>query len=253
MRRLHFVVTILISFILSSCADEPSSTAEHNIDRHQAMQLAISSIEYDLYVDDRVKASTHVEIWAHLLNTCDTEYCMEDEMQVQALVRNIAAYHRTVTGGSQELALERLRMLKAQFMNLNTTDNVETYLYDVWRYEEEMYYATKAAMDPMLDLYDWGEFEAMVICLNQLWDRVRRHYPSQQLLHNDQLAYRIQTVAKAELLQSMKKFNDAVSDEDYHTDQLSESASSLRSSYIGYLMTIVSYEYEMKGSFLVGL
>jgi len=235
---LCYLLTLLT--LVYSCAEEPTAPPPVSTDLHIAMQQVITSIEYSLYKKDRSAAVEYLEDWIHLLNRCDDEFCAEDQAQFANLVSELATYHNSLQSAGQELALDRLRMLKAHFMNLNTVAPVQTYLYDLWKYEEDMYYATKTAMDPMLDLYEWNEFEAMTLCLTESWDRVQLHYPSLELLYEDQLAYKMQTLAKVELQAAMKQFDTAVKNDDYHTDTLAESAAHLRTSYIRYLMTLTT-------------
>jgi hypothetical protein len=245
--NLLLVLAIILSS-LYSCEDEPYNLPEAQvveIDDFSAIQLLFSSIEYDLYIGEKALANVHANELKNRVAASTKMYCDEEFLDLQDLVRNLGVYADQILKESEERSLDRLRDLKGQYILMETQDDYDTYLYHLWSYEENMYYTTKAAIDPKLDLYEWGEFKLMVDCMNADWEMVRLHYPSIELFGNNELGYKIQSMAKIHLQEAMKKFNTAVESNDYIKYDLCDHGEAIREAYVRYIRTFVSQEKEL--------
>ena len=237
-----------MAFSLYGCQNEPlnkSIVQTVEIDDISAIQLLFSSIEYDLYTGEKTLANRHVYDLKNRIASNTKMYCIEEFEELQDLMRDLGMYAGQVLKESEQWSLEKLRDLKGQYIMLETEADYDTYLYHLWRYEEGMYYTTKAAKDQKLDLYEWGEFQMMVNCMNEDWEMVSLHYPSIELFENNHLGYKIQTMAKIHLQESMNRFNIAVASDDYLKYDLCEHGESVRNSYINYIKTFVAQGEEL--------
>jgi len=212
------------------------------VDDYYGTQLLFSSIEYDLYLEDRAQASFHASELRNTMQRSVKLYCDGTADRVTGLIADVDKYADQVLTENEPWSLEKLRDFKGQFILMQTDDDYDPYLYHVWRFEEEMYYTTKAAIDPMLDLYEWGEFKMMVDCMNEDWEMVKRHYPSIELFGSNTLGYKAQTMGKIHLQESINQFNIAVNSDDYITYDLCEHGERLREMYVQYIKTFVSKE-----------
>ena len=231
-----------------SCEDEPNNRLDLQfvqIDDYSATQLLFSTIEYDLYMDESTLANSHIKELKNSIDDNPNLFCTDELERLKNLVFDLDVYADQVLKESKYWSLDKLRFLKGQFMIMETKEDYDPYLYHLWSYEEEMYYTTKAAIDPALDLYEWGEFKLMVDCMNDDWEMVRLHYPSIELFGNNHLGYKIQTMAKIHLQESMNEFNTAVRSDDYIKYDLCEHGDALRESYIKYIKTFVAQEEEL--------
>ncbi len=82
----------------------------------------------------------------------------------------------------------------------------------------------------------------MVDCMNEDWEMVQRHYPSIELLGNNNMAYKLQTTRKIHLQESINRFNTAVNNDDYIQHDLCEYGEDLRYIYVEYIKSHVDRE-----------
>lgn len=245
MKHILFLFIILSLNTLYSCEEDTKTqyvVENDNIDDISSTQLLFSAIEYDLYTAEKKQANRHTNYLIEKISQGKKLYCTQEIEDVQRLISDLETFETEILYKSEHSSLEELRDLKGRYIMLQTKDDHDPYLYQLWRYEEEMYYTTKAAMDPKLDLYEWGEFQMMVDCMNENWYMVNLHYPSIELFGNNKLGYKIQTTAKIHLQKSMDQFNIAVQSDDYQKYDLCNHGMLLRESYIKYINTFIGQD-----------
>jgi len=226
--------------LLFSCQEEEAPIQSENVSISDIL-LSLSRIEYALYTGDKELASSSLtNIESHL--TLDRELISSSEEELQKIVENILYMTNNISIPETGHLLDKLRTVKGLFMSLETDDDYDPYLYMIWQYEEEMYYTTKAAMDPMLDLFEWSEFEKTVDSMNEHWAVIMHHYPSKEIIDQSQEVYRNQISKKIRLDRSMKEFNYQVLSDHHEDNTLCEAAIELRASYINYLRTLLMIE-----------
>jgi hypothetical protein len=230
-----------------SCSNDSNSALEFvEVDPMIDAQLLFSSIEYNLYMGKRQKASLQATTLLKSISD-NTKVSTTKNLKIyKDLLNNIASYSSQIKHKSEHWSLEELRDLKGQFIMMENKDDYNPFLFNLWKYEEAMYYTTKAAIDPMLDLYEWGEFQPLVTCMNQEWKSVISHYPALELFDSNRLSYKIQTLAKIRLQKTMDNFNIAVNSDDYINYDLCDYGFALRESYVQYLKTIVDQQSELE-------
>lgn len=249
MKNFLKTLTVIVLISMAGCEQKPVVTfviANTPIDNFSATQLQFTKIEYSLYIRDKALACTHAKDLSSKIRSMNKIFCLEEIEEVHMLITNIERYAIKVAIENVDRSLDQLRTLKGRFMMIQTVNDHNTYLYNIWRFEEEMYYTTKAAIDPMLGLYEWGEFEQMVECMNEDWQIVQLHHPSSALFENNGLAYKIQTMARIDLQKFITRFNQATKSDDYKTNGICEHAMALRESYIAYIKTFVDQIEEQK-------
>jgi len=249
MKYLNILSLSILITTLFSCQEDQLTNfefAEVAIDEFAMTQLLFSQIEYDLYVGDRNAAALHAHDLGLRIEADSEMYCYEEFDDIRTLVEDLDSYASKIANEEEDWSLDKLRDLKGQFFMLQTEVDYDPYMFLIWRFEEEMYYTTKAAMDPKLDLYEWGEFQMMVDCMNEDWTSVRLHYPSVDLFDDNELSYKIQTTAKIQLQESLDRFNQAVDSDDHITYVLCDHGEQLRTSYIRYIKTFVDQEDELE-------
>ncbi len=248
MKYFILLFSALILSIFYSCENESNNQTisySEQIDDHSKTQLLFSTIEYDLYVAEKELAKLHTIDLIDNIEISQKIYCQDENNDIKLLLEDLHIYADQVSNEPNHWSLEKLRELKGQYISLQTRDSYDPYLYQLWRFEEEMYYTTKAAMDPKLDLYEWGEFQMMVDCMNEDWQLVNLHYPSIELFGKNELGYKIQTMAKIHLQKSIEELNEAVRSDDYINYDLCNYATILREKYINYIKTFIAQEEEL--------
>lgn len=243
-----FAILILTTLIFCQCTDISPDEKRSIVatDPYISTQLLFSTVEYEVYRENKTRAVMHsLQLYQNLTDRTDS-YSPGDDARVIRLADDVMHYAQELPSQDAQTSLEGLRDLKGQYLHINTYHD-DHYLYYLWRYEEEMFYTTKAAMDPLLDLYEWSEFVMMVACMNDDWDMVMQHYPSEELLGNKYDQDQKQAKAKINLEESMLRFNAAVDSNDYQRYDLCDHGAALRQSYVNYLKTCVGqYESMMK-------
>lgn len=249
MRSKMIAILAFSTLMLAQCAESMSDTKsqEMPVDPYISTQLLFSNVEYYVYTEDKTNAVMHImQLYQNLSDHADV-YCPDDGARVGSLADAVMRYAQQLTRHDVQSSLEKLRELKRQFLLINAHQDTDHYLYHLWQYEEDMYYTTNAAMDPMLNLYEWNEFVQMVACMNDDWELVKRHYPSAELLGNEQIQYKALTKSKINLEESMLRFNHAVDSDNYLKYDLCDHGAALRQTYVEYLKTLVlQYEAMMK-------
>lgn len=248
MKHLSILFIVLGMSVLYSCQNEPSEKPKVEltvVNDFSATQLLFTAIEHDLYLGELALAADHTNRLKNKISDNKQMYCLDESTDVNHLINDLEVYENKVLDENIHWSLDRLRDLKGQYVMLQTRDDYDPFLYQLWRFEEDMYDVTKAAMDPKLDLYEWGEFKMMVDCMNDEWQLVNLHYPSMELFGNNHLGYKIQTTAKIHLQKSMEKFNIALMSGDYEKYDLCDHAISLRENYVRYINTFISQEEEL--------
>ncbi|MDF1698797.1 MAG: hypothetical protein P1U56_23285 [Saprospiraceae bacterium] len=246
--------TILIIFCVSTflaCTKEaPAPT--NTIDDYTLIYQELLGVEYALLTQDHTEAVLHINSLDDLLKESYNLFCPEESAQLDGARLNNQILKQNILGKKTSSLFDDLRILKASIINLQTDDDYDPYFAFLWRFEEEMDYTTTIAMDPLLDLYEWNEFEDMVACMNQTWQPVRNHSPSPAALNYDPLLYKNQTVYKIYLENAVANFIKAVESNDYENFPLCENAEALRTAYIEYIKTFINSS-EITDSFLAQL
>lgn len=252
MKHTLFLFLAFSIIAIYSCQDEPNNQLDLQtvqVDDFSATQLLFSLIEYDLYIGESKLANNHINNLKNKIADNQKLFCIHESEGLKNLIVDLDMYADQVLKESKDWSLDKLRFLKGQYMIIETKEDYDPYLYHVWKYEEDMYYTTKAAIDPKLDLYEWCEFEMLVEGMNDDWEMVRLHYPSIDLFGNNHLGYKIQTMAKIHLQESMNQFNTAVRSDDYVKYDLCDHGDALRESYIEYIKTFVAQGEELSPFF----
>ena len=209
-------------------------------------------MEYALLNDNYDTAIHHADNLDALLKDGYKLFCPEESAQIDgARMTNRILVQNIQNKKTQDL-LDDLRILKGTIIHLETDDDYDPYFAFLWRFEEDMHYATEIAMDPMLDLYEWNEFTYMVDCMNDSWAPLKMHYPSPEMLNNDPIKYKNQTIHKIYLEKAVDRFNTAVETADYIKYPLCESAEDVRNAYIEYLNSFIE-SIKMPNEFLAKL
>lgn len=223
-----------------SCSQPEVENPPKSVD-HATLYQELLGIEHGLWTKDYDQAKNHSKNLDMILKNGYNLFCPEESAHIDGARMINAILVQDIGNKNYEKLMDDLRILKASIINMETDDDYDPYFAFLWRFEEEMYATTKVAIDPMLDLYEWNEFEDMVACMNQTWEPIRMHTPSPEILDNDPAKYKNQTVYKIYLENAMKTFNTAVTTNDYENYPLCESAEAVRNAYIDYINTFIQY------------
>lgn len=204
--------------------------------------LTLSEIEYAFYLEDGAYANSVLGDLIDQIESCDHLVCASSKYDLLEVITDIEYLETYSSSSKTDHLLDKLRIIKAKVMSLDTSDDYDPYIYMMWRFEEDMYYVTKAAIDPMLDLYEWEEFVDMKQCMNEKWSMLMQHYPSSETLDGDKSHYRNQISKKIRLDQSMKELDYIVYRYDASDDSLCEVGESLRKAYVNYLRSFLMVE-----------
>lgn len=234
----NFAFILILSFLLWNC-NSPQSQQQQSTDEHAMIYQELLGIEYALLTSKKDIAIDHSENLDEILKNGYNLFCSNESLKIDGarMTNNLLKQH--IENNNTNDLLDELRLLKATIINLETDDDYDPYFAFLWRFEEEMYATTQVAIDPMLDLYEWNEFDNMVDCMNQVWEPLRLHSPSPEILDHDQEKIKTQTVHKIYLDKSIEHFNKAVKSTDYEVYPICESAEAVREAYIQYIKTFI--------------
>lgn len=234
----YFALIICLSIAFLSCSKTPPQK-QMSVDEHVMIYQELLSMEYALLTKKHKQAIVHANSLDELLKNNYNLYCPNESDQIDGARMTNHILKENIANANTKDLLDDLRVLKATIINLETDDDYDPYFAFLWRFEEEMFAATKVAIDPMLDLYEWNEFEDMVYCMNQSWEPVRLHFPSPKFLDYDTAKYKNQTVYKIYLENALEQFNKSVNSDDYEKYPICESAEAVRSAYLDYIKTFI--------------
>jgi len=229
------LLSVLILSIWSCSKDQPLPLETG--DEHVLIYQELLRMEYAILTDDHAKLIEHSNNLDMLLKNNYNLFCPEESSQIDGarMTNKILAQHTQTE--KKHILLDDLRILKGTIVHLVSDEDYDPYFAFLWRFEEDMYLSTMIAMDPMLDLYEWNEFQAAVECMNDSWRPVQLHFPSAEMLDNNPLKYKNQSVFKIYLEKALDEFNLAVSTADYEKYPLCESAEEVQKAYIAYIKT----------------
>lgn len=123
--------------------------------------------------------------------------------------------------------------VRYQMMDLRLKNNIDYYLDDVWEFEASLDLAEEVAVDQMLCLLDYCEFEDIVKDLNDQWKIVTKAKVDAELfdLNTDDL--KVLNNQKKSLQEAITVFNQAV--QEMEGENLAMTATFLRQAYLEYL------------------
>lgn len=228
----------MIAMLFVSC-DQSASIEDNRPVDHTTIYQDLIQLEYSILNQDYETAAQHSKNVDKLLKENYNLFCPEESAQIDGarMSNRILAQH--LADANRDKLLDDLRILKATIIHLSTDEDYDPYMAFLWRFEEDMYAATGVAIDPMLDLYEWNEFEVFVACMNESWYAVQHHQPSAALLDHDEAQYKNQSLHKIYLEKAIEDFNISVNEAGSEDFPLCESAESLRDAYTQYIKTFI--------------
>ena len=248
MKNLYFFLALSILFV--ACEKDESIFIDPS-KRYNNLLQEMLNLEYSIYNEDVDGAIFYTNNIDKNLTKSYNLFCPEESSRIDAarLVNHILA--KNIEQGQTQSAWNDFRGLKALIMNMKTEANHDPYLGLLWLFEEEMFVATSIAIDPMLKLYEYNEFEGIVNCMNTLWISVKTHQPSIDLVDGDYTRYKNQAIYKIYLGQVIDSFFVAVDSADWEDMPLCESAEHVREAYKNYIFSLISDIDNYKADFVL--
>ena len=123
--------------------------------------------------------------------------------------------------------------VRYQMMELRNQNDIDYYLDDVWEFEARLDLAEEVAVDQMLCLLDYCEFEEIVKDLNEQWEIVQQAKVDAKLFDLDAEDLKILKDQRKKLQEAIIVFNQAV--EEMEGENLAMTATFLRQAYLEYL------------------
>jgi len=239
-RKTYFF--IVLASIMWSCGNDQLQAPIASVNDQVLIYQELVNMEYALLISDYKQVKDHSSNLDDLLKEGYNLFCPEESSKIDGarLTNQILIQH--IQNNENSKLSDDLRILKATIINLATDEDYDPYFLFLWRFEEDMDAATEVAIDPMLNLYEWNEFNDMVDCMNVSWQSVKMHRPSPDILNNDPEKYKNQSVHKIYLEQSIDNFNMAISQVDNLQYPLCEMAEGVREAYLEYIYTFNMYQ-----------
>jgi len=234
------VLLMIIASIFWNCNNQQSIPQSNSTDPdHAILYQELLSIEYALLSEDYNQALEHSSNLDEILKNGYNLFCPSESAQIDGarLTNQILVQH--INKLKTNDLLDDLRILKGTIISLETDDDYDPYFAFLWRFEEDMYTTTQVAMDPMLDLFEWNEFNNMVACMKDSWQPLKMHFPSSEMLNNDPVKFKNQSVYKIYLEKAVNNFNQAVESADYQNYPLCDAAKQVRVAYKAYISTFI--------------
>lgn len=123
--------------------------------------------------------------------------------------------------------------VRYQMMELRSQHDIDYYLDNVWEFEASLDLAEEVAIDQMLCLLDYCEFEDIVKDMNEQWKIVEEAKFDAELFNLDPEDLKVLNNQKEKLQEAIIVFNQAV--EEMEGENLAMTATFLRQAYLEYL------------------
>ncbi len=123
--------------------------------------------------------------------------------------------------------------VRYQMMELRGQYDIDYYLDDVWEFEASLDLAEEVAIDQMLCLLDYCEFEDIVKDMNEQWKIVEKAKVNAELFDLNAEELKVLDNQKKKLQEAIIVFNQAV--EEMEGENLAMTATFLRQAYLEYL------------------
>lgn len=123
--------------------------------------------------------------------------------------------------------------VRYQMMDLRSQHDIDYYLDNVWEFEASLDLAEEVAIDQMLCLLDYCEFEDIVKDLNEQWKIVKQAKVDAELFNLDTEDLKVLNNQKEKLREAIIVFNQAV--DEMEGENLAMTATFLRQAYLEYL------------------
>ncbi|MFK7773122.1 MAG: hypothetical protein AB8F94_13325 [Saprospiraceae bacterium] len=123
--------------------------------------------------------------------------------------------------------------VRYQMLELRIQNGIDYYLDDVWEFEASLDLVEEVAVDQMLCLLDYSEFEEIVKDLNEQWNIVKKAKVDGELFDLDADGLIALKNQKKKMQEAIIVFNQAV--EEMEGENLAMTATFLRQAYLEYL------------------
>ncbi|MFK8006305.1 MAG: hypothetical protein AB8H03_08045 [Saprospiraceae bacterium] len=123
--------------------------------------------------------------------------------------------------------------VRYQLMEFRRQEQLNYFLDNVWEFEASLDLAEEVAVDQMLCLLDYGEFEKLVEMVNQDWTKLNRPKNIATLFELDEAKMKILDSRKQKLKFTLLEFNQAV--EEAEGENLAITATFFKQAYLDYL------------------
>ncbi len=141
--------------------------------------------------------------------------------------------YTSIDASSPEDTYIFLDHVRYQMVELREQNNFEYFLDDVWEFEARLDLVEEVAVDQMLCLLDYCEFEYLVADMNDAWEVVEPTIVDVELFGLDGKKIKELNYNESKLKSALREFNLAVEEAD--GENLAVTAAFLRVAYLDYL------------------
>jgi len=228
-----------LAFFMMHCTTVEEPQTKVSKTSQVLVYQVLLNMEYAMLQEDYESVAEYSKSLEQILKGGYKLYCPSESTQIDGarMTNHLLASHLAKKNKNQ--LLDDLRILKGTIIYLSSDEDYDPYYGFLWRFEEDMFAATEIAADPMLDLYEWNEFQVFVACMNNSWQPLKMHYPSPELLNYDTEKYKAQTMKKIYLEKAVTQFNEIVDHADDDIYPLCDAAQDLREAYKSYIYTLI--------------
>ena len=145
----------------------------------------------------------------------------------------LAEAYLSIDEGNKIAAFVYLDNVRYQMIEWRSLHDLDYVLDGVWDFENSVYLVEEVAVDPMLCLLDYCEFEALVEELNLSWKNLDMTYDDIAYFGINYTDYLTNLNRKDNLKNSLIEFNRAVTTADGH--YVAEKAKLMKAAYLDYL------------------
>jgi len=238
---MKYTVLLFLSLLFFSC-DQSSEQIELQPDSNSffvstnqdiiKLQTFILKKAYLPALNQTKKTNSNVSTYINEIDVLDNKSWSSLETELQKLEKKLLKKE------DDFLLQQSLQKIKFHLINISLKYHNDQYFPRLWSFENALLQTTKVAQDPLLDLYEWGEFQEMVTCMNQEWIPLRSLKLKQSYIdYNEELVYSYYH-QKTQLIQALDSFNVAVNSDDHEKYDLCEYGATLEWKYIQFLQTL---------------
>lgn len=141
--------------------------------------------------------------------------------------------YTSIDSSSSDYAYIFLDHVRYQMIELRKQNNIEYFLDDIWEFEARLDLVEEVAVDQMLCLLDYCEFEEIVEDMNKAWKAVEPVIVDFELFGMDGSKFKKLNYNEGKLKSALREFNLAVVETD--GENLAVTSALLRVAYLDYL------------------
>ena len=234
--KLNMLKKIFGILLILTIACQPDMPVQPFRTEFKVLNLEIALLQQD---------HGNIQLLAGEVKALLEDHITKSELEQQVKGDAIRLLDQIQTGYYNPNHFEELTLLKEDLLILfNSNEYKDNHLDALWHFGNALLTATSTARDPLMDLYEWNEFELQIQMLKDAWEIVEKQDPSMALLRYNSQKKDKRVELFDQLNIALQEFEKVVADGFSPTETLCEKADELRKHYLEYLELLTAVDSE---------